>query len=430
VPHRSSAILAILLASLAIAGSPDAAASQESSPSPGASTGFLEALERVPDTAAARGTTISWLDQEALIAARPGAARPASSAHLEALLSSDDPAAQLTIAAVMGASSGDTEIVLGILSASRWPEKLGLDFTQIGQHLTFGLPPADGSVLMGTFDPEAVAGAFVERGYTASDSHGHTLLCGASGCENGTDVDLGSLDPDVPFGGRLGRSEPLAVSTSEILSSADLGTLTAMLEASSGQAVSLADDPAYRAVATAADRDATLVQATLLPGGMLGLDAMVFARFSDSPEEAGELVVALDEAFEEMPAADAIAILDAATPTEQVVTIALAFADQDDAAVAADVLPRRLETLPALSARVPVADLLAAEGLTGITSRLVAPRDGALAAAVVEIRAPLAGPEAAEGSQRPAPSSGLYRRFVGLIGRGDVLWLAPVLPLE
>jgi hypothetical protein len=68
--------------------------------------------------------------------------------------------------------------------------------------------------------------------------------------------------------------------------------------------------------------------------------------------------------------------------------------------------------------------------VTSITSRVVPGGTDALAAAVVEMRSPLAGPEPAEDGGRPAASSSLYRLLVSLVLRGDLLWLAPVLPLE
>ena len=202
------------------------------------------------------------------------------------------------------------------------------------------------------------------RGFTASAADGHTLLCGPAGCESGMAVHLADSDPGLLFGAALGRSEPIAVSSSEILSSADFETLSGMLAAAEGASPSLADDPAIRALASAADPDATLIQATLLPGGMLGLDPTIFRQFSDTPEEAGALVVTLDEAFEPMPAADAVAILDGATASEQVVRIALAYADEADAAMAAEVLPQRFEALPSLSTGEPLADLLGELGVT------------------------------------------------------------------
>ena len=203
-----------------------------------------------------------------------------------------------------------------------------------------------------------------------------------------------------------------------------------MLDAADGSAGSLADDPAYRAVAAAADPDATLIQATLLPGGMVGLDPPSTPDSSASPEAAGELVVALDEAFEEIPAADAIGILDGATATEQVVSIALAYMDEADAALAAEVLPRRLQALPSLSAGEPLADLLAERDVTSVSSRVVPGGHGVAPAAVIDLRAPLAGPGSTDESGLPAPSSRLYRLFVDLVFRRDLLWLAPVLPLE
>jgi hypothetical protein len=242
-------------------------------------------------------------------------------------------------------------------------------------------------------------------------------------------MDLANADRGLPFGAELGRSEPLAVSRGDLLSSADLATLGAMLEAADGASPSLADDPGYRALVAAADAQVALIQATLLPGGMLGLGPDIYRSFTDSPLEAADLVVSLDEMLEPMPAADVVGILDGATATEQVLTIALAYEDEAHAAIAAEVLPRRLATMPSLLDG-PLSELLARRGVTSVSGRVVPAAAGTMASAAIEIRAPLAGSEPSSGGQPPEASSSLYRLFMGMVDRRDLLWLVPVLPLE
>ena len=406
------------------------AAGADDGPPSGTGAALLEALGRVPDTEAARQSPVSYLDQAALVAARPGAAQPASIGEALALLETDDRAASLWLAAFMGASSGDSGLVQGLVMAGGWPQLVGFDLLDVDRHLSFGTPPSDGSVLLGAFDPQAIADAFASRGYTATEAGDRTLLCGAAGCDAGMDVDLAKADRSLPFGGEIGRSEPMAVSGQEILSSADLATLEAMLAAADGEADSLAEDPAYRALALAGDPATPLIQATLLPGGMLGLGPDIYRLLGGSPEAATELLAQLDETFEPMPAADAVAILDGATDSEQVVTIALAFADEADAAIAAEVLPRRLETLPAASYEVTLAESLADRGVTSVAGSVQPAGDGTSAVARIEVRAPLAGAEPDPATGAPAPSSDLYRLFIDLVQRRDLLWLVPVLPLE
>ena len=405
----------------------------------GSGAALLEALARVPDTAAARESLVSYLDQETLVATRPGAAQPASVAEALALLETDDPAASLWLAAFMGANSGDAGLVHALFMADGWPRVVGFDLLDVDRHLSFGTPPSDGSVLLGAFEPQAIADAFASRGYTASEAGDRTLLCGAAGCDTGMDVDLAKADRSLPFGGEIGRSEPVAISGQEILNSADLATLEAMLAAADGEATSLADDPAYRALALAGDPAVPLIQATFLPGGMLGLGPDIYQilgrqLLGRSPEAVAkltaQLMAQLDETFEPMPAADAVAILDGATDTEQVVTIALAYADEADAAIAADVLPRRLETLPAASYEVALAELLADRGATSVAGSVQPAGEGTSAVARIEVRAPLADSEVDAATGQPAPSSSLYRLFIDLVQRRDLLWLVPVLPLE
>jgi hypothetical protein len=428
--RRRSIVLSMTLSTiLASVASMATAAADDPAPS-GTGAALLEALARVPDTAVAPGSPVSYLDQETLVATRPGAAQPASIAEALALLEADDPAASLWLAAFMGASSGDAGLVQGLVMAGGWPQVVGFDLLDVDRHLSFGTPPSDGSVLLGAFDPQAIADALAARGYTASEAGDRVLLCGAAGCDAGMDVDLARADRSLPFGGEIGRSEPLAISGQEILNSADLATLEAMLAAADGEADSLADDPAYRALALAGDPAVPLIQATFLPGGMLGLGPDIYRLLGGSPEAATELLTRLDETFEPMPAADAVAILDGATDSEQVVTIALAYADEADAAIAAEVLPRRLETLPAASYEAALAELLADRGVTSVAGSVLPAGEGTSAVARIEVRAPLADSEVDAATGQPAPSSSLYRLFIDLVQRRDLLWLVPVLPLE
>lgn len=426
---RSIVLSVTLVAILAPVASMATAATDDPAQG-GSGAALLEALARVPDTAAARESLVSYLDQETLVATRPGAAQPASVAEALALLETDDPAASLWLAAFMGANSGDAGLVHALFMAGGWPRVVGFDLLDVDRHLSFGTPPSDGSVLLGAFEPQAIADAFASRGYTASEAGDRTLLCGAAGCDTGMDVDLAKADRSLPFGGEIGRSEPVAISGQEILNSADLATLEAMLAAADGEATSLADDPAYRALALAGDPAVPLIQATFLPGGMLGLGPDIYRLLGGSPEAATELMAQLDETFEPMPAADAVAILDGATDTEQVVTIALAYADEADAAIAADVLPRRLETLPAASYEVALAELLADRGATSVAGSVQPAGEGTSAVARIEVRAPLADSEVDAATGQPTPSSSLYRLLIDLVQRRDLLWLVPVLPLE
>jgi hypothetical protein len=391
---------------------------------------LLEALSRVPLATAAREAPLSYLDQAALVAARPGAAQPGSLAEALTAVEAGDPAARLWLAALMGASSGDMGLLRGLPQATGWPEALGFDLLDVERHMSFGTPPAAGSVLLGSFDPGAMADAFATRDYTAQGSGAHTLLCGAAGCASGMDVDITTADRSLPFGSEIGRHEPLAVSKDAILSSADLPTLESMMAAADGEAASLAEDGAYRALALAGDPRVTLTQATFLPGGMLGLGPDIYRLLGFSPEEAAALITELSDSLEPMPVADAVAILDGATDMEQVVTIGLAFADEADAAIAAEVLPRRLRDAQAPTFDAPLATLLADQGVTSVTGSVLPAGAGTLPVARIEVRAPLAAatPDPATGAL--APSSDLYRLFVDLVMRRDLLWLVPVLPLE
>ena len=63
------------------------------------------------------------------------------------------------------------------------------------------------------------------------------------GLRRGNEVHVENRDPQNPFGGNLGRAEPLAVAATELDSSADMDTVRGLLDTASGTAPSLMDDP-------------------------------------------------------------------------------------------------------------------------------------------------------------------------------------------
>ncbi len=179
VPTLTTLLILGSFGSLALAAAEASTAPDEASTAPDGSTeALLEALARVPDSPEARGAMLSYLDQAALVATRPGAAQPVSVAEALASLETDDPAARLWLAAFMGAASGDMDLVSHLALAADWPEQVGFDLLDVERHLAFGTPPSDGSVLLGEFDPAAVAAAFEARGYSSSETDERTLLCG------------------------------------------------------------------------------------------------------------------------------------------------------------------------------------------------------------------------------------------------------------
>lgn len=298
-----------------------------------------------------------------------------------------------------------------------------------GRELAFGAPPSDGIVLLGDFDPTAIGRAFTARGYTGTDVVERALWCPAAGCESGLTIDLHARNTDIPFGGELGRNEPMAVSATDLLGSADIAAIRGMLDAATHEASSLADQPAYRAAVEAVDPDVRLIQATLVPASLMAADVAAILVGSGSAVAARALLAELAATFEPIPTYELVAIVDGATETEQVVSIGLVYDRADDAAVAADVIPRRLETMESLTLRQPFTEVLAGRGVSSVTGRVVTSGAGDKATALIVMRAPLASDQPDPGSGRLTASSLVYRMVLDMAYRRDTLWLAPVLPV-
>ena len=390
-------------------------------------SGLAIALDRVPETVAAGDQLIGYVDYRAVEEARPGAAQPTSFAALAALRAANDPSARLWMAAYQGISSGSHDLLQSVMiGGPHWPDLLGLDFFDVDREVAFGAPPSDGAVMFGQFDPAAIATAFAARGYTATDQNGRTLLCGAEGCDAGTKVHIEDRDPQNPFGGNLGRAQPLAVSAAELDSSADIETVRGLLDTASGTAPSLMDDPSYRAAAEASEGDATVIQASFVPGAMVSAD--LASLLSQGGDDARAELARIAASFTPIPAYDLLFLADGASDAEQIVRVGLVYEDPADAQEAVDVIAERLDTLPSLVTRTPLRQVLDDRGVTSVEKSVVPSSDGTRSVALLEFRAPIA-------SSEPDPATGLlqgssivYGTLVRMVLARDLLWLSPTLP--
>ena len=392
-------------------------------------TGLTTALASVPDTLEVRQQLVSWIDYDALIGSREGAAHPASIAALLASLDADDPAARLWMAALNGAASGSGRLQRYLFTGgAKWPQTVGFDFTDVRSELAFGAPPEDGIVLRGTFDPDRIAAALAARDFTQTDADPFSLWCRSDGCDKGVVLDLVNVDPSDPFGGELGRRQPLAVSPDTLLSSAAIGTVDGMLAATTNAGPSLADDGDYAALAGALAGEGTLIQATLVPGTALLFDPAATVGVGASPTQIRERLQQLAAHFDAIPSASLLGIGDAATASEQVVTLALAYPTLAEAQAATAVLPGRLDTMTSVRTQRAWKEELADRGVATVDAHAVERADGQGALALLTFRAPLAGPEQDPATGLLTSSSMLYRLFVQMIQARDTLWLVPSLP--
>ena len=386
-----------------------------------APNGLTTALGSVPDTLDVRQQLVSWIDYRALIGSREGAAHPASIEALLAQLDAKDPAARLWMAALNGAASGSGRLLRYLLNGGpQWPRIVGFDFTDVRSELAFGQPPGDGIVLQGDFDPARIGAALSARDFTSTDAGPFTLWCRSDGCDKGLELDIADRDPADPFGGELGRRQPLAVSERH----------AALVGGHRHRRWDARRDRRCRAVARGRRQlrrgrrgagrggDASSRRRSSRARSCCSTRSRSSAR-TPPPTRSGNDWPTLAADFEPIPPASLLGIGDAATDSEQVVTLALAYPTLAEAQTAADVLPRRLDTMTSLRTARPWKELLDERGVGTIDARAVEREDGEGALALLTFRAPLAGPEADPDTGLVTASSMLYRLFAQMIQARD-----------
>lgn len=407
-------ILMILLVLLAasVATAQDATGTPDAEPSP-----FMRALALIPDTALVREAAplFSYADYAAALAAR-GIETPET---LTAYLADREaygpvfPALPLS-----GPENLQTYLLAG---GEEYPQTVGFDFFEIAQGIQVGVPPGAGQILIGEFSADAVEAAYTARGYTI-EREGETglLLCPEAGCESGAQINFANRLMGNPFGGELGRSEPLFVDDGVLLNSPHFPLVEAMAAAYEGGESSLADAPEMQAVAAVLDGYPYVMSVMAVSPLSLGT---IDLNFMDDDAKA-QTLESITSALEAAPLApyQIAAFASAADETNEYGLALLVYANADAAEQAAASIDQRLAGMH--SFRMPTrtyAEILADSG-TLEPSAVVTDESTGLSVVVLRASKPLPSNEPGDDGMVMG-SHLIYRRLYEMINARDSSWL-------
>jgi hypothetical protein len=384
---------------------------------------LLQMLARIPDSPSAR-EYLTYVDYRALIAARPGAPVITSSQQLAALVDSKSKDGRLVMAALYGLKSGPTFFANAVLPAgSKSQEVVGFDLFAIQRAAEFGKPPDLGDVLEGDFDAQAVTAAHEKRGYTATDVNGLTLLCPAAGCDSGLQLDMSQINNANPFGGNIGRNQPVLVGDKLIASAPTSDTINAIASATAGKSPTLAEQVDYHAAAEAISANGTLIQTYFINPMDIGSASNDILNSRLSPDQIKTRMSQLQADFVPMPAYNLIALADSATDSEQQAMVALVYTTQADAQAAAALFPKHLQDYKSLAIQKPMNEVLQDRGVTAVEAS-VYPASTNRYVTVVRLHAPLPSNAIPANETMPQASSLVYTLLVRAYMSRDLGWLA------
>jgi hypothetical protein len=260
---RSGTVFALLLILLVLLT--PALADEEPDEEPAAHP-LAGMLALVPQTAVASSPMeIAYVDYHTLEAAA-GIERPGA-------IDRDDEDAMVWLFALRRLATGPTFMQYLVSHGPETPEAVGFDWLAVDRAILFGMPPTGSLILSGDpaalTDVDAIGAAFAARGYESEKIDDAILWRHAE--RDGLEIDLVNRNPANPFGGDLGRREPLALLPGFLLSSPSDESVRAMLAAAGDPSSSLAARPDFAAIAEALGQDESLIQALFYSPRDLGL---------------------------------------------------------------------------------------------------------------------------------------------------------------
>lgn len=311
---------------------------------------LLAMLARVPNIPLTR-TDIYYVDWRAIEAAYPPALMPPSYASFDGI-GRDIPGVQLWWLIFRNAQSQIAQQMFGV--GQEAPSTVGFDIFQIERELAYGRPPENALQLEGNFDLQAVRMAFENLGFAQEARNDAELWCSTDGCDKGRNVNPAERQLANPFGGQLGRKQPLLIGDGVLISSPSAEIIELHILAANGEALTLADVPQYRAAIATAIARGVLLQAYFLDGEIL---SAVLAP-PPNPRDLSATPETPPADYEPLPAYQFVLMADLVSETEQIGFFGFVYGNEESARKAADLLPQRIANYNSALARRPMSALL------------------------------------------------------------------------
>jgi hypothetical protein len=304
--------------------------------------------------------------------------------------------------------------------------RTGIDLFSVERDLYFGTPPQDVLVLAGNFDAAAIAQAYQKRAYTKNDLKGLTMWCGPAGCDQGQKLDVKAVDPSDPFGGQLGRQQPVVVAPGYVLSSPNLQVLADAASAYQTGS-SLAKAPDYLALAESVTQSGTLLQATFVPAKLVPDSSSIVSALGKnlSPQVLEALRKKWGDSLSStLPPYTLAGIAHTVDGDNVIAYVALVYDKEEDAKVAAAEFPTLFAQCPSIAVQgKDFADILKDRNITLDPARIYASQTTGKFVMLLPLRSPIESAEPVNG-QLP-PSGVAYRVLFTSLLRRDILWLTP-----
>lgn len=283
-----------------------------------AATPLEQLLTAMPATAFSDGY-FSYVDYQALVAARPDAAPPTEA------VSMDDhrqtPAGQQYFQTMLGVSSGFSGVTRYLYMADNVAQSMGIFLPAIGQSAEAGLAPRQQVWLQGGIDAESVTAALTARHYQQVGDTTSTpaIWCLDGNCTTGTRVQFELRDPSFLFGGELGANWPVLLDDQRIAAAPDATVFQAIASSNSPRLMDMPEvSDLYQSLTGYAE------------GGVISQLYMLKPNvaFTAPPTDTGLNAVAVTH----MESADALHVI-----------IAMHFSSADEAAAAQTAMPGNIE---------------------------------------------------------------------------------------
>lgn len=292
---------------------------------------LLTFLTHVPTSAVQQELhTFSYMDYRALEASR-NIPKPTPETYLDDLL---------WIRTSFAIKSGFPLQYLRTIMDSR--AETGFNFFDMDRSASFGQPPSQAYLMEGVFDQALMTVGYNGLGYEATEIQGIPALCSVDGCDTGLTVNLENRFPGNPFGGQLGRREPIVFLPDLLANSPNLNTVTGIIQAANDEVNSLADNDYYVALAEAATQN-PLIQLNTFNGLELMMTGTMLTNVANlSAEELQAQIDEINPLVGTLPPYVLVGVVSAYTDEYELAQLMIVYNDADQAQTAAETLEARL----------------------------------------------------------------------------------------